>query len=397
MTAATRAQRRAGPALLRYGFRPFFLGAGVWAVVAIAARIVDVAGYDSGGFVFRDATLWHAHELLFGYASAVVAGFTLTAVPNWTGRLPISGARLLALFALWLAGRVALCAPSLPVEAAIAVDVAFLPVLAAALAREIIAGRNIRNIPVCALVLLLGAANLVFHLEAAGVVDPEGRGIRLGVGMLTLLIGLIGGRIVPSFTNNWFARQKMPRDAVAHALLERAVHAASVVAVVAWIAIPDTLVTAVAFLAAAAAHAARLVQWRGWRTARDPLVVILHIGYAWIPVGFLLLAVSIAFEPALASSGMHALTAGAIGAMTLAVMTRATLGHTGRPLHASTGTIAVYSAVTTSAVLRVASGFAPDLATSLLIVSGTLWLAAFALFVAIYGPMFLTPRLGEPA
>ena len=397
MTAATRDRRRTGFALLRYGFRPFFLGAGVWAVLAIAVRILDVAGRESSGFAFHDSTLWHAHAFLFGYTSAVVAGFALTAVPNWTGRLPISGTPLLALFGLWLAGRVALFLPSIPVAAAIAIDTAFLPVLAAVLAREIVAGRNIRNIPVCALVLLLGTANLVFHLEASGVIGAEGYGVRMGVGMLTLLIGLIGGRIVPSFTNNWFARQKMPRDAAAGPLLDRLVHGSSGIAVLAWIIMPHSQLTAAALFVACAAHAFRFTRWRGWRAVREPLVLILHIGYAWVPIGFLLLGGAIAFDPSLSSSGLHALTAGAVGTMTLAVMTRATLGHTGRELHASNGTIALYGAITMSAALRVAAGFVPDLAAPVLIASGVLWLVAFALFVAIYGPMHLAPRLGDAA
>jgi uncharacterized protein involved in response to NO len=269
--------------------------------------------------------------------------------------------------------------------------------LAAVLAREVLAARNIRNLPVCALVLLLGAANLVFHLEASGTIEPEGHAVRMGVGMLTLLIGLIGGRIVPSFTNNWFARHRMPRDATSALLLDRCVHGSSAVAVLAWIVAPFSLFTAAAFVIAFAAHTARLAQWRGWRTRSDALVAVLHVGYAWIPIGFLLLGASIAFGMPAPSAGLHALTAGAVGTMTLAVMTRATLGHTGRQLHAGAGTITIYGAITASAVSRVAAGFVPDFAAPLLTISGVLWLVAFASFVAIYGPMFLTPRLGgEP-
>jgi uncharacterized protein involved in response to NO len=396
--SAARARRHTGLALLCYGFRPFFLGAGLWAVIAILVRLADVSGFDSGGFALHDSTLWHAHAVLFAYSSAVVAGFSLTAVPNWTGRLPISGTPLLALFCLWVIGRVALFLPSIPIGAVIAVDAAFLPVLAAVLAREVLAARNIRNLPVCALVLLLGAANLVFHLEASGVIAAEGYAVRMGTGMLTLLIGLIGGRIVPSFTNNWFARNKLPRDATSELHLDRLVHGSSLVAVLGWVLVPYSLLTAAACFVGFAAHTTRLVQWRGWRAHSDALVAVLHVGYAWIPIGFLLLGASIAFGMPSPSAALHALTAGAVGTMTLAVMTRATLGHTGRPLHVGDGTLAVYSAVTISAVSRVAAGFAPDMATPLLTISGALWLGAFALFVAIYGPMFLTPRLGgEPS
>ena len=392
--SAARERRRSGLPLFRYGFRPFFFAAGLWAVIAMAIRLGDVSGSISSGFVFHDATRWHAHALLFGYSSAVVAGFALTAVPNWTGRLPISGTPLLLLFMLWLAGRAALFSP-LPASIAIPIDAAFLPVLAIALGREIIAGRNVRNLPVCGLILLLGGANILFHLEAFDLIPAEGYGTRMGIGMLSLLIGLIGGRIIPSFTNNWFGRQKLPRAATSAVALERAAHAASALAVGGWVIAPDAGVTGIAFFVAAAAHALRLALWRGWRTWTEPLVFVLHVGYSWIPIGFVILACAISFDPVLNSAGLHALSAGAIGTMTLAVMTRATLGHTGRKLHANAGTVALFAAITTSAVLRVAAGVVPSINVPLLIGAGILWLTAFAAFVGIYGPMHLARRVGD--
>lgn len=392
--ADARLRRRTGLPLLRYGFRPFFLSAGVWAVVAVAIRLADVSGAIAGGFAFEDATRWHAHEMLFGYASAVVAGFALTAVPNWTGRLPISGLPLLALVSLWLAGRAALAAP-LSLSVAATIDAAFLPVLAAVLAREVIAGRNYRNIPVCGIILALGAANVLFHLEALGVIAADGYGVRMGIGMLSLLIGLIGGRIVPSFTNNWLGRQKLERSATVTPWLERVVHAASALAVVCWLIVPDAVLSGVALVAASSAHALRLSRWSAWRAWREPLVLVLHVGYAWIAIGFLLLALTNLFDPSMASAGLHALGTGAIGTMTLAVMTRATLGHTGRELHASTGTVLLYAAVTASAILRVGAGLIASAYIPLLILAGVLWLVAFALFVGVYGPMQLRPRVGD--
>jgi uncharacterized protein involved in response to NO len=393
--ASARERRRTGLPLLRYGFRPFFLGAGLWAVIAMTIRLGDMSGAFSDGFAFHDPTRWHGHEMLFGYASAVVAGFALTAVPNWTGRLPISGRPLLALCLLWLAGRVALLISAMPAPVAAAIDTVFLPVLAAVLAREITAGRNFRNIPVCALILLLGTANALFHLEALHFIPADGYGTRMGIGMLSLLIGLIGGRIVPSFTNNWLGRQKLERSATSNPWLERLVHASSAVAVVAWVIAPFAAITGFALLIAGAAHALRLSHWSTWRIWREPLVLVLHVGYAWVMIGFLLLGLACFYDPALSSAGTHALGAGAIGTMTLAVMTRATLGHTGRELRASNGTIVLYAAITASALARVAAGIVTSAYIPLLVAAGLLWLAAFAMFVGIYGTMHLAPRLGD--
>lgn len=324
MTVATRLARHSGIPLLRYGFRPFFLSAGVWALLAMSIRIADVSGEMGHSFAFGDSTLWHIHAFLFGYGSAVVAGFALTAVPNWTGRLPISGTPLLVLWSLWLAGRLAFVTP-LPPPVTAAIDAAFLPVLAIVVGREIVAGNNVRNIPVCGLILLLGVANLTFHLEVLGVVPSGGYGMRMGVGMLSLLIGLMGGRIVPSFTNNWFARRKLARKAVTLPMLERSAHALSAAAVLAWVALPVEAATGALLLLAGAAQTWRWLLWCGWRSADDPLVLVLHVAYAWIPLGFVLLGLATVSDGGMASAGIHALTAGAIGTMTLAVMTRATL------------------------------------------------------------------------
>lgn len=395
--ASARERRRTGLPLLRYGFRPFFLGAALFALVAMAIRLGNVFGIVAGGPALRDPTLWHAHEMVFGYASAVVAGFALTAVPNWTGRLPISGTPLLALCALWLAGRLALLIEFIPPPVAATIDASFLPILAVVLGREILAGRNFRNIPVCALIMLLAAANIVSHLEALDIVPWAGYGERAGIGMLCLLIGLIGGRIVPSFTNNWLGRQGLVRAATPQPLLERFVHVASAVALVAWIVAPDAAPTGVALLIAAGAHAFRLFGWRGWRAWREPLVLVLHVAYAWIAIGYLLLGLAAVADGTLRSAGLHALGVGAIGGMTLAVMTRATLGHTGRLLRANAGTVLIYTAIALSAAARVGAGLLAGAYIPLLITAAVLWLIAFALFVGFYGPMLLAPRVGDPA
>lgn len=390
-------RRHSGIVLFRNGFRPFFLGAGLWAMVALAVRLAELAGYDVAALAFGDLNRWHAHELLFGYGAAVVAGFALTAIPNWTGRLPVAGTALAMLFGLWIAGRAAALLPQLPPAIHFALDAAFFPALAGLAAREIVAAKNYRNIPVAVLIALLALANIVFHLEELEVFAAGQYGARSGLGVLVLLMGLIGGRIVPSFTNNWLARERRERMAMTHALTERVAHAASAVALMLWVVLPFAQATGFALAGAAAAQFVRLVGWRGWLTTREPLVLVLHVGYAWIPAGLALLGAAIVWNPGMISAGTHALTVGAVGTITLAVMTRATLGHTGRALHAEGSTVAIYSAITASALARVSAVFLPDSGGVLLPLAGALWLFAFGLFVAVFGRMHLSSRLRETA
>jgi uncharacterized protein involved in response to NO len=390
-------QRHSGIAFFRNAFRPFFLGAGLWAIVVLFVRATELLGYGVSALAFADLNRWHAHELLFGYGAAVVAGFALTAIPNWTGRLPVAGTALAILAGLWFIGRMAALTPSLPGPVHFAVDAAFLPTLAALAAREIVAAKNHRNIPVAGLIALLALGNIVFHLEDAGVIPAASYGTRVGLAALVLLMGLIGGRIVPSFTNNWLARENRQRAATTNPTTERLAHAATAAAFALWVALPYEAVTGAALTVAAVVQAVRLAGWRGWATVREPLVLVLHIGYAWIPIGLASLGGAIVWNPGAISAGMHALTVGAVGTMTLAVMTRATLGHSGRALHAGSGTAAIYAAITASALARVMAVFVPAAAGVLLPLASLLWISSFALFVAIFGPMHLRPRIGDTA
>lgn len=382
-----------GPALLGHGFRPFFLGAALWAAGALALWLAALGGRLALPTAF-DPITWHAHEMVFGFAMAAVTGFLLTAVPNWTGRLPLQGLPLAGLAALWLAGRVAVTASgTIGAGPAAVVDLAFPAVLLAAVLREIVAGRNWRNLPVCAAVAVLLTANALTHLEALGLAATSGLGLRLGIATLVALISLIGGRIVPSFTTNWLKRRGEARLPASFGAADRASLALTVAALLAWTAAPAAMPTAGLALAAGLAQALRLARWRGHRTLAEPLVWVLHLGYAWVPAGLLLIGLAGLWPAALApTTALHALTAGAVGTMTLAVMTRATLGHTGRTLAADAGTAAVYVLVTAAAVARVLSAVVPGAYVALLTISGVLWLAAFGLFVALYGPKLLAPR-----
>jgi uncharacterized protein involved in response to NO len=375
------------------GFRPFFVLAAAWAALAVPAWLAAyVHGYALRG-TLPPAT-WHAHEMIFGFGLATVTGFLLTAIPNWTGRLPLRGARLAALAALWLAGRAALLiSAAIGPAAAAALDLAFLSVLVAAVARELIAGRNWRNVPVLAALGLLLAANVLVHLHALGIAYTADVGLRLGIATLLGLIALIGGRIVPSFTRNWLIKIRLasgaPGPAFRAGRTDALCLAAILTGLVAWVLAPESPIAAALEILAGAAAALRLSRWHGLATLREPLVAVLHAGYAWLALGLAWLGLNGIFAWVPPSASLHALTIGAIGTMTLAVMTRATLGHTGRPLAAGPATCAIYLMVSLGAVLRVAAPLSGAGAVFLTSLAGIAWTAAFALFVVIYGPMLL--------
>jgi len=385
----------AGPALFSYGFRPFFLGGAVWAALAMLMWMPMLAGRLRLPTAF-DPVSWHAHEFLFGYLGAVVAGFLLTAVPNWTGRLPIVGWPLAGLAVLWLAGRVAVAASAhLPAGLVAAVDLAFPLALAAAIAREIVAGQNWRNLPVLGLLAVLTLGNVIFHIEAArGDYAAQGAGLRLGLGTAVMMIALIGGRIVPSFTRNWLVKRGATRlPAAPMQRLDRAALAMLGLALVVWVVRPGSAAAGGLLLVAGLAHLVRLARWRGHRTGAEPLVWVLHAGYAMVPLGALALGLGVLAPAWLApGTGQHLWMAGGIGLMTLAVMTRATLGHTGRPLTAGAATTAIYAAVIVATLARLAAGLAPPHAMALHQLSGATWIAAFGGFAVLYGPALMRPK-----
>ena len=382
-TTAERYRAYRGAPLFAMGFRPFFLFGAVFAALALPLWIIGFHGLIPG--VTRD---WHVHEMLFGYLGAVIAGFLLTAVPNWTGRLPVSGAPLALLFSLWLSGRLAMLVAAESTLARV-IDAAFLFVLAAIIAREVIAGGNVRNLPVCALVLCLASANTLTHLGAFNP-DITRLGERLGLGVVAMLVTLIGGRITPSFTRNWMAKRAMTPEPASPGRFDVAVLLITAAGIVSWIAAPTATLAGAVLTSAGALNVVRLARWKGWRTTAEPLVTILHIGYAWLALALGLLGASILAPDQIASSaGIHALTAGAFGVMTLAVMTRATRGHTGRPLTADRETQVIYALVNLGAVLRVAAPLLPHYYVLLLIASALFWTCAFIAFAIVYGPLLM--------
>lgn len=397
MLALRRTRMGAAPPFLRGGFRPFFFAGALWALLALGLWLAQLSGAAALPTAV-DALAWHRHEMLFGFVGAVVAGFLLTAIPNWTGRLPIAGLPLASLAGLWLAGRVGLLFSGLiGLAAAAALDVAFFIVLGLIAGREVIAAKN-RNLPVAGAALLLGLASGIDHAAIAGLIDDPMAGMRLGISIVTLLIAMIGGRIVPSFTRNWLMKrgmqQGLPTQPDGFDLLCMAVGAA---ALLAWTLIPTAEVSGLLLLGAAFLHLARLARWGGAHAASDPLVLMLHVAYLWLPVGLALLGSSIVLTAVPQTAAVHALTAGAMASMILAVMTRATLGHTGRALKSDLATNNIYMLITLAAVARVSAPFLGEGQLSLMRSGGTLWAAAFLLFLLRYGPMLFRPRLGESA
>jgi len=388
-----RYRRSGGPAFLSAGFRPFFLLAALWSALAVPIWLAVLEGHVTLPSVLAPG-LWHAHEMVFGFAAAAVAGFLLTAIPNWTGRMPLQSAPLAALVALWLAGRLAmLLSDTVGAGWTAILDLAFPVVFLAVIAREIIAGRNWRNLPMLVALGLLFGGNMLTHLEMLSLAVTAALGIRLGIATLLLLIGLVGGRIIPSFTGNWLARLRRdlsppkPFDR-----FDRVVMAVTLVTLVVWVGDPDSAVLSWLALPAGAAHLMRLARWRGAVVWREPLLLVLHVGYAWVGIGFLLLGTSVVLSMP-TTAALHAFTAGAIGTMILAVMTRASLGHTGHTLVAGPLTVAIYALVTLAASLRVAAPLLIDDYMPVLAVAGLAWSAAFGLFVLGYAPVLLAPRV----
>ena len=399
--AGARSRNFEGWPLFANSFRPFFLLGAIQAGLSILAWLPMFYGElsVSSAFAPRD---WHVHEMLYGFLPAVITGFVFTAIPNWTGRLPIQGTSLGALLVVWLTGRAAVTlSAEIGWAFALVVDAAFLALVVAAATREIIAGGNWRNLPVVVLVLVLLAGNVGFHLEAhyAGAADVS---IRLGIGVVMLLIALIGGRIIPSFTRNWLVKFNPGRLPVPFGRFDGAVIGSSALALIAWIAAPLNMITGVVMAVVGVLHLVRMARWAGDRTTRERLLLILHVGYVFVPLGFILNALA-AFGELPPSAGIHAWMAGAAGAMTLAVMTRASLGHTGQALTAAPATQGIYAAIIIAALARVAAVVLPAHGDLLLHIAACGWIVAFLGFAIAFGPLLAgSPRralaiMGVPA
>ena len=381
------------------GFRPFFLLGTLHAALMIALWVPWFLGFIHVPTALSPV-VWHQHELLFGFVPAVIAGFLLTAVPNWTGRKAFTGWPLALLFALWLAGRLAIAgSEQIGLAPAMILAGAFLPVLAGLILKELIAARNSRNYKVIAVIGILFAAQLTFFWEF----DRYGRieiADRIAIATIIFLISLIGGRIIPSFTGNWLRQNNPGAIPPAFDRFDLSIMMLSALALVAWpIATGLTAlgpIAGVLMIIAGIGQFLRQLRWRPERTLAEPLVTILHIAFLFIPLGFLMTGAALLLDdPGLRAAGVHAWSSGAIGAMTLAVMTRATRGHSGQTLHSpATTTFGIYVPIVLAAVLRIGVALAPKLTMILLPLAGLLWIIAFLSFAAFYGPLVLRRKIG---
>ena len=377
------------------GFRPFFLAVGIQGFSFVVAWTAIWRGVLAPP-AWLSPPWWHGHEMLFGLVAAAIAGFLLTAAPVWTGRPPLCGRPLAALFGVWVLGRLAmLAAGHLPAGLVATLDIAFLPLVAGVLARTLWRTGQRRNYGIVVLVGVLALANAAVHAQALGFTAGSApRALRFTVDLVVVLIVVIGGRITPGFTTNALIRLGVDARAASRPWLDRlAVTSVTLLAAVDLLA-PRSAASGALAAAAGLAVAARMTGWQTLRTGRDPLVWSLHAGMAWVAIGLLLVAAGDLGLPVPATAGLHALTAGAMGSMILAVMTRVALGHTGRPLVLPRGAVAIHLLVHAGAAARVVAALAsaPDPVLPLL-VGGVSWAAAFGLFAALYAPILTSPRV----
>jgi uncharacterized protein involved in response to NO len=382
--------------ILALGFRPFFLLAALFAAAAVPLWLLIYQGV-LDPVSYLPPTVWHAHEMVFGFAVAVIAGFLLTAASNWTGRRTASGPALAALVGLWIAGRVLMFAGAgLPTWLVVGIDSAFLPTLAVTLAVPILAAGNRRNVIFPVVLLVLGLIHLSIHLGSLGALDWDpARGQRVAIDLILLMIGVLGGRVIPSFTKNALPQARVnpcPKASVL-ALVSLATLAVSDAAT------GSPTVTGTVALAAGIINALRMRGWGSHATARHPILWILHVGYGWIAVGLILRGVTDLFGIIPVDAGIHALTLGAIGSMVLGMMSRVALGHTGRSIIPAPLTVAAFWLVNAAALLRVlfAAMSNDGLRMTTLMGSGLLWSLAFLFFAIVYLPILSRPRAdGRP-
>lgn len=381
-----------------YGFRPFFLVAGWYALIAIGAWLwLYQAGLAPFGTL--PAYQWHAHEMLFGFVAAAIAGFMLTAVPSWTGERGFAGRPLVVLAGLWLLGRIAISAAGVvPLSVVALAELAFLPAVAATIAPSLLRSSN-RNAPLLIVLFALWATDATFVVALReGDVMLASTALRAALDIVLLLVTVIGGRIVPAFTASALRGRGLEVRVRTHPAIEGLAIGSMIALVVADLVAPGHWITAGIACTAALAHAARIAGWQTPKTFTEPIVWVLHAAYLWLPIGLFLKAVWLTTAATWAAYWAHALGAGTAATMILAVMTRASLGHTGRPLAVHRGIAWAYGFLIAAVVVRVFGPVVLPLAYPHVIAcAAVLWIAAFLLYVLVYTPILLRQRAdGKP-
>lgn len=380
--------------LFAYGFRPFFLLAGIYAIVPTGVLIWAMT---SGRWLDGALPLlvWHGHEMLFGFVAAAIAGFLLTAVPTWTGTRAVSGLPLIGLVLIWLAGR-ALMSPWAQSSHVLAqaASIAFFPALAVTIAIPLIRTRNFRNLPFLLLLAVLFLAEAGFHARFFSWTEGQSiDGLRLTINTVALMIVVVGGRITPAFTRNALRAMRREVTIRSHPAIDRAAILSIVAVLLGDIFVIDSALTGWLALVSSGVLLLRLAGWGGLRTLDIPLLWVLHLGTLWLAVAFALKALWLLGSFGWAVNWMHAFTAGAFGTMILGVMTRVALGHTGRPLEISRAVVVSYMLVSAAALTRVFGPWlAPSNYTSVLAISIAVWAAAFLIFLVAYAPILCKPR-----
>lgn len=374
-------------AVFNLGFRPFYLLAALLAALGVPLWLAQYFGWIAPP-AYLSGMAWHTHEMTFGFVVAVLTGFLFTAVRNWTGLPTPTGMPLAALAALWLSARVLVVIG--PGWLAAALDVAFLPAAALSLWFPLRRSRN-RNQFFVAVLLALAAANLSFHLAHAGMVDlAELSPVRFALYLIAVIVAVMGGRVIPSFTQNAIPGARIRR----HRALDLAAIAVMAAALIATLLGLPSWAAAPLCILAALLHAARLAMWDSWSTRGQPILWILHVSYAWIPIGLLLLGLATLTGAVPAVLADHALSVGAVGGMILGMITRTARGHTGRPLRAGPVEVVAYTLVPLAAAVRVLLPIAwPQAYRPALLASGVLWSAAFLLYLLVYVPMLTKARV----
>jgi len=391
------------PIFYSYAFRPFFLFAFVYAFVAMSAWLTWIGLHAVGAEVLEMSISlppyrWHAHEMLFGYAIAAITGFFLTAVPNWTDTKPVQGLTLVALTIAWVAGRLAIWFSAyLPDLLVAGLDLLLIPMLLGLVLKALKSRWSKRNLIFVPILLALFAANLLVHLEQMGITeDTMASGHTLALNTILILIVIIGGRVIPAFTTNALRRQGEENLPQTHPTVSVAAVASMVlIALGDLMALDDSLRGGLAIFAVAA-NVLRVTKWQTLKTLGEPIVWIIHLGYAWLIVGLSLKAFAL-FSPALTEiTAMHALTVGTVGSMTIGIMTRAALGHTGRQIHASPVMVAAYVMMSLAALIRIVGpALVPEFYNETMLISGLLWIALFFGLSWVFWPVLTQPRINS--